>query len=182
MKLVHEGFETFRKGTFGNAGANLFVDAKGAVRRIADQDLTGNGHFDMVFPNSHGYIERGPTSIYTKTPDGWSGRELPHDSCWRTRILDVDGDGFDDLLIANGENGVTSILTSYLYWGGKDGLTGERAEFITDGAYDAVAIDLTGNGLKDVANAIKACGEPISIPNDMDLLLKAFAEKGIVVE
>ena len=150
MKLVHEGFETFRKGTFGNAGANLFVDAKGAVRRIADQDLTGNGHFDMVFPNSHGYIERGPTSIYTKTPDGWSGRELPHDSCWRTRILDVDGDGFDDLLIANGENGVTSILTSYLYWGGKDGLTGERAEFITDGAYDAVAIDLTGNGLKDL--------------------------------
>lgn len=41
---------------------------------------------------------------------------------------------------------------------------------------------VTGNGLKDVANAIKACGEPISIPSDMDLLLKAFAEKGIQVE
>ena len=41
---------------------------------------------------------------------------------------------------------------------------------------------VTGNGLKDVANAIKACGEPISIPSDMDLLLKAFAENGIVVE
>ena len=38
---------------------------------------------------------------------------------------------------------------------------------------------VTGNGLKDVANAIKACGEPISIPSDMDLLLKAFAERGI---
>jgi len=41
---------------------------------------------------------------------------------------------------------------------------------------------VTGNGLKDVANAIAACGEPISIPGDMELLLKAFAENGIVVE
>lgn len=41
---------------------------------------------------------------------------------------------------------------------------------------------VTGNGLKDVANAIKACGEPISIPSDMNLLLKAFEEHGIEVE
>ena len=48
---------------------------------------------------------------------------------------------------------------------------------------DATVVSVvTGNGLKDVANAIKACGDPISIPNDMDLLLKAFAEHGIVVE
>ena len=38
---------------------------------------------------------------------------------------------------------------------------------------------VTGNGLKDVANAIKFCGEPISIPSDMDRLLRAFAESGI---
>ena len=48
---------------------------------------------------------------------------------------------------------------------------------------DATVVSVvTGNGLKDVANAIAACGEPISIPSDMDLLLKAFAEKGIEVE
>ena len=48
---------------------------------------------------------------------------------------------------------------------------------------DATVVSVvTGNGLKDVANAIKACGEPISIPSDMDLLLKAFAENGIHVE
>lgn len=39
---------------------------------------------------------------------------------------------------------------------------------------------VTGNGLKDVANAIAACGDPISIPNDMDLLLNAFKENGIL--
>ncbi len=47
------------------------------------------------------------------------------------------------------------------------------------GANDTVVSVVTGNGLKDVANAIAACGEPISIPSDMDLLLKAFADKGI---
>ena len=36
--------------------------------------------------------------------------------------------------------------------------------------------------LKDVANAIKAAGEPISIPSDMDRLLEAFAEHDIHVE
>ena len=48
---------------------------------------------------------------------------------------------------------------------------------------DATVVSVvTGNGLKDVANAIAACGEPISIPNDMELLLKAFADNGINVE
>ena len=47
---------------------------------------------------------------------------------------------------------------------------------------DATVVSVvTGNGLKDVANAIKSCGEPISIPGDMDLLLEAFAQRGIHV-
>ena len=50
------------------------------------------------------------------------------------------------------------------------------------GKDDTVVSVVTGNGLKDVANAIKAAGEPISIPSDMDRLLAAFAEKGITVE
>jgi len=50
------------------------------------------------------------------------------------------------------------------------------------GKGDTVVSVVTGNGLKDVANAIKAAGEPISIPGDMEALLKAFEEKGIVVE
>ena len=47
---------------------------------------------------------------------------------------------------------------------------------------DATVVSVvTGNGLKDVANAIAACGEPISIPGDMELLLKAFEDRGIVI-
>ncbi len=38
---------------------------------------------------------------------------------------------------------------------------------------------VTGNGLKDVANAIRFAGEPISIHADAAELLSAFAERGI---
>lgn len=38
---------------------------------------------------------------------------------------------------------------------------------------------VTGNGLKDVAHAIEFCGEPISIPGDMDLLVEEFARRNI---
>lgn len=150
MEIRQEGFEVFRRGTFGNAGANLFVDAKGIIRRISDQDLNCDGNFDIVFPNSHGYIERGPTAIYRYDGSKWKEKLLPHDSCWKSYTVDIDGDGYPDLLIANGENGVTSDLTSYIYWGGPDGLTGEKTEFRTEGAYSAAVVDLTGTGKKDI--------------------------------
>ena len=41
---------------------------------------------------------------------------------------------------------------------------------------------VTGSGLKDVANAMAACGEPISIPGSMDRLEEAFRQAGICVE
>ena len=45
---------------------------------------------------------------------------------------------------------------------------------------DATVVSVvTGNGLKDVANAIKACGEPLSCPSDMDKLLAEFAAHDI---
>ena len=50
------------------------------------------------------------------------------------------------------------------------------------GEDDTVVSVVTGNGLKDVANAIRAAGEPLAIPGTMDALLGAFAEHGIVVK
>ena len=45
---------------------------------------------------------------------------------------------------------------------------------------DATVVSIvTGNGLKDVTNAIRAAGEPMSIAPDMDRLLAAFDERGI---
>ena len=50
------------------------------------------------------------------------------------------------------------------------------------GENDTVVSVVTGNGLKDVANAIKFCGEPMSLPNDLDLLVEEFDKRGIKTE
>ena len=39
---------------------------------------------------------------------------------------------------------------------------------------------VTGNGLKDVANGIKAAGEPMLVKPSMDALLEAFKENGVM--
>jgi len=150
LKIEHKGFAQLSKGTFGSGGDNLFVDASGAIRRIMDNDLNNDGIFDIVLPNSHGYIERAPTYIYTPNNEGWDKLQLPHDSGWMPKAVDVDGDGYLDLIIVNSENGVTSELKSYIYWGGPEGLTGECTSFDTIGAYDVAVSTIGGSALNAV--------------------------------
>jgi hypothetical protein len=151
--LTHRGFEDFSRGRFDNGGDNLYVSAKGIIETIHRTDLNNDGYIDLVLPNSHGYIERGPTWIYTQgepKDKEWPRHELANDSGWVSRVEDVDGDGYPDLIVVNGENGVTSELNSYVYWGGPEGLTGERVELPTIGAYDVATMDLNGDGLLDL--------------------------------
>ena len=140
--IIHRGFEDFSRGRFDDGGSNLYVNAKGIIERIHRTDLNNDGYVDIIICNHHGYLERGPTWIYKPpfaTRNGgsderdtasWPRRELPNDSSWMSLVADVDGDGHADLIVANGENGVTSELDSYVYWGGSKGLSGERTEFV----------------------------------------------------
>ena len=50
------------------------------------------------------------------------------------------------------------------------------------GPEDTVVSVVTGNGLKDVDNAIRSCGEPISLPPDMAALGEEFRKREIPVE
>ncbi len=149
--LVLGGLDDFNAGRFDDGGSNLYVNAHGVMERIHRTDLDGDGWPDIVVPNTHGHLERGPTRIFRA--DGavgpnahWTFTDLPNDSGWRSRIIDVDGDGHPDLIVCNAENGVTSELPSYVYWGGPDGLTGERTVLPTVGAYDVLAADVSRHG------------------------------------
>src|SRR3954463_5208428 len=111
--IVLAGVEAFNEGRFDDGGSNLYVNARGEIERIHRTDLNGDGWPDVVVPNTHGYLERGPTRIFTAEGapghgSRWSHVDLPHDSGWVSRIADVDGDGFPDLIVINAENGVTS--------------------------------------------------------------------------
>ena len=49
--------------------------------------------------------------------------------------------------------------------------------------HDATVVSVvTGNGLKDVANAIKSAGEPIHIEPDLELMVSEFRKRGVTVE
>ena len=105
-RWTHGGLAAFRQGEFDNGGDNLYVTAAGAVEWIHRTDVNGDGQVDLIFPNSHGYDERGPTWIYTQPPAPgaeWGRRELPNDSGWMSHAADVDGDGFLDLVVVNAE-------------------------------------------------------------------------------
>ena len=48
---------------------------------------------------------------------------------------------------------------------------------------DATVVSVvTGNGLKDVANAIKSAGEPLHIAPDLELMVEEFKKRGVTVE
>ena len=58
----------------------------------------------------------------------------------------------------------------------------KAAELGLIGKCDTVVSVVTGNGLKDVANAIKAAGEPLHIEPDLTKMVSGFAERGVAVE
>ena len=126
---IHRGFDSFSEGRFEDGGSNLYVNAKGIIETIHRTDVDNDGYVDLVLPNAQGYNERGPTWIYkpgSGKGETWERRELPTDSGDMCRIVDLDGDGHQDLIIVNSTNGVSCELLCHIYWGGPDGLTGER--------------------------------------------------------
>ena len=150
----HGGFDAFRRGEFDNGGDNLYATAAGAVEWIHRTDTNGDGHVDLIFPNSHGYDERGPTSIHTQpaTRGGeWGRRQLPNDSGWMSHAADLDGDGRIDLIVSRREDGRSYDTESVVYWNGPEGFSEQRVTRLpTGGAIGCTAADLDGDGRPEV--------------------------------
>jgi hypothetical protein len=125
------------------------------VWEIEAGDLDGDGHTDLV---TCPYYD----SSFTSTPHVWWGSSSGFDSSNRTDltshtcrdvdIADVNGDGYDDILIANYRDGLYSYTPdSYVYYGSASGFS-ETDRDDLPGSYvqELVTADLNGDGYLEI--------------------------------
>lgn len=151
-----KGFDALSKGTLGNAGQNLYISKKGVLQRIWQFDVNSDGYVDILVTNSHGYNEHPYANIIydpTGTPviqnvltqDGQAGQ-----------VADINDDGFDDLVIATANDGHHLDLTSYVYFGGKDGITENRKIDLAARCCTCASVgDVDGDGKKEICYLIE---------------------------
>ena len=124
----HGGFDAFRRGEFDNGGDNLYATAAGAVEWIHRTDTNGDGHVDLIFPNSRGYDERGPTWIHTQ-PATRGGEWGGPGNVAAINCADLTGDGYLDLIVVLMGHYTRIDSGFFILSGGADGYSQERGEF-----------------------------------------------------
>jgi len=115
------GFESFRFGIFGNAGQNLYVSKAGVLQRIHQFDLNRDGYLDLVFCNDHPHREQAPVFIYTDPLNNLDRLEVPSDGSRAGVLADLNGDGYEDLVLGMFQNGERFDLNALIYYGSVNG-------------------------------------------------------------
>jgi len=153
-KWITHGFDGFSQGTFGNGGQNLYVSSAGVLQRIYQFDLNKNGYFDLVFVNSQDMNERPNIYVYDDPLGLCEKFELPTEGAYAGVLADVNGDGYDDLIVGHQNNGSISDLAAFIYWGSPEGLTERyKTELHAPNCRAVAAGDFNGSGRMDIAFA-----------------------------
>ena len=141
---ITEGFDAFRRGTFGNGGQNIYVSKKGILQRIFQYDLDRNGYVDLVYANCQNHNEAAPAYIYE--PDG-TRLELPAQGALSGMALDINGDGWMDLVVTGYYDMAAPYASTDIYYGGPNGWSeNRRIRIPTPYALDCCYGDFNGDG------------------------------------
>ena len=158
-----KGYNDFIKGTFDDAGANMYVSHKGRIEAINRWDVNNDGNVDILCVNSHPLVEMLDMSIYWGNGKDYSILDhsyVPANGPMWVTPADLDNDGNTDLVVPNYSNGTWTSMDSFIYYGGlsKDykKKKGEwafypfkkRVSLKSSAAENAAVADLTTTGIK----------------------------------
>ena len=172
---VTEGFDAFRRGTFGNGGHNLYVSRAGVLQRIHQFDLDGDGFVDLVFSNSHDYWETAPPAIYRWHDEAFERRDVPAPGGRCAVIADLTGDEIADLVVGRQFDGVGFDVNAIVLYGTDRGWGEHAVQYLPAPDCRAVAAgDFDGDGRPDLAFML---GSGLRVFRQTDF---AFEPKGFV--
>ncbi len=152
MKFIHDsGFEAFSKGTLGNGGQNIYVSKKGVIQRINLLDVNLDGYPDIPLANSHSDNPRVPTEVYALDGSGERLASLYSEGSFCAALADLNGDGYQDLIVGNQYNGVNNLNWANVYYGDPKGFSLRRMiRLYAPGTTALAAGDFDGSGHPDI--------------------------------
>jgi hypothetical protein len=162
---VEDTTADFADGTFDDGGVQFYASAAGDIRCVNHFDFNQDGAIDLVFCNTHDTVEKPDARIYWGKDGSYSQDRMtpvPTDGAYFCIADDLDDDRWPDLVIINRDNGITTVLDSFVYWGGPEGYAAtRRSAFETFNPRGCVAADLNDDGIKDliVANGSFRLGD-----------------------
>ncbi len=190
-QIRHRGFDDLSLGRAGDSGANLYVSRRGRLQTINRWDLNLDAELDLVFTQDHDSVYNpdsliywgGPGGYQSLLPDGWALRapfsilkalessasritRLPSQGGGRSRIADLNGDGYQDIVFTNFMHNYRPDQNAYIYWGGSAGFSPtKRLELPALRAGGVAVGDLNRDGHLDVvlANRGDELGESLGL-------------------
>ncbi len=142
----------FQKGTFGNAGDNIYVSANGILQRIRNSDLNNDGFFDLLFCNSQEHEEYVSPESYHDVLNNPAKKTFLAIGGLNSALAveDLNGDGFEDAVFSCGWDGESWVPNNTIFYGSEKGITNHYIHRLPFTSGRSVTGDFNGDGLKDI--------------------------------
>ena len=177
--VQHRNFEDFSRGTFPDSGSNLYATHSGTLEMIHRWDLNNDGHLDLFVGQDHNHVENVDALIYWGRTDGPQSilpdlldqqpldrmlravadgerhaTRLPSDGGGRSLIVDLNADGYPEIVFCNYIHNYSVHMKALIYWGHASGYSAtRRTELPTLMAQGLAAADFNQDGFLDLAFA-----------------------------